>query len=677
MPVSGEARTGYSGIAAPLHNLIAAQRDKHAGPGHSPLDAARTWKLCAPRLGARRTVKVAQGGKSKGFGGWLELPLTEHLPPYTAALYIYEHDMTRLLALDFDPHCAEARGAADGVAAARAETADAAALIAACGGQCFTDVNPVTGGRHLYLLWTRAFYFPEIRPIVEALKLRYLSFDPNPMLSRRGGMIVPPGAWVATNTFRRLTDDPMHVDWVLDHPNGPEVWDALMDALTPELEELEANTPPSTRPPEVEARPATWAASHGTDGTHWIARPGGRLPALSPAMERIARTGQYPRGIGPGRYVSDSDARQAVLAGAVSCGWQLADVSRHLAAGQWPGLLSFYARYRGDKTRNERLLADWRKAVHYLAERESRRDIHTRGRTHTGGATLVEGLQLTINNLGSSSDPHTALRETRRWNSAFQVGCRIRWAGPRAQTFRRVLAGMLKAAQLAQSMVIGFGVRELALLCGLDYSTVAKALKDLRNERDPFIVLVREHRHEHADVYQLVVPAAYAEAAAWRRWVPGRLGGIHPVFRELGGPAAFVYEVLTAAAVRSTDVHLLARISETAAKNALRRLAEEGLAERTPDGWVRGPADAVQVAERLGVYEQIDRIRKRYKQDREAWRRWLDIVEALRPERHDADDRSFPEEVIATLGPPAWLEEQPNGPPRSAGSRAAHAMRHG
>ncbi|MEU6799290.1 hypothetical protein ABZ907_47040 [Nonomuraea wenchangensis] len=81
-------------------------------------------------------------------------------------------------------------------------------------------------------------------------------------------------------------------------------------------------------------------------------------------------------------------------------------------------------------------------------------------------------------------------------------------------------------------MVIGFGVRELAMLAGLDHSTAAKGLKELREEPDPFFVLVAEHHGEWADYYELVVPDGYAEAAVWRRWQPGRLGGIHPVFRE-------------------------------------------------------------------------------------------------------------------------------------------------
>ncbi|MEU0571527.1 hypothetical protein ABZ297_39860 [Nonomuraea sp. NPDC005983] len=203
-----------------------------------------------------------------------------------------------------------------------------------------------------------------------------------------------------------------------------------------------------------------------------------------------------------------------------------------------------------------------------------------------------------------------ALQQSRRWASAVKAAERYRWPGNAGITKRRIVAAALKAAQLKHSMVIGFGVRELALLACLDYSTVAAGLRELREERDPFFVLVAEHHGEWADYYELVVPDGYAEAAAWRRWQPGRLGGIHPVFRELGGPAALIYPLLTIdEPMRTTDVPLMAGISETAAKTGLNTLAEHGMAERVPGGWIRGPADPYDVAEQLGVYEQVEKIK--------------------------------------------------------------------
>ncbi|MBG0818961.1 hypothetical protein [Planomonospora sp. ID82291] len=657
--------------------------------GHAVLTAARTWELCAPRLSEHDRIRIARSGKSRGFTGRRELPLTRRQPPYVAALYVYRYGATKVLFGDMDPKRAAAAGAADPLAVVEAETADLAALIAACGGDGFTDVSPATGGRHVYIPWATAISFGPMRRVAEALARRYVSFDPAPHQNAVEGLIVPPGSWVRGGGFRQLTDPPTHVEWVLDHPNGPEVWSALLDALRPELEELERIGPrrqetttsaaaaeaPDATPEEVRAAvaAASWAVADDEDGVPVWRRPGGPVPRLSPLMESIACTGRYERGVGSGRYGSDSEARQAVIAGAVSCGWRLAEVAARLRAGDWPGLGRFYARYKDAAARVKALRADWDKAVAWIAGRETGRDIHTRERTHGGvGEIALEGVPLTLKPPRSSSplDEASALQQTRRWYSAFRAAETHRWSGPGGITKRRILRAMLKAAQLRRSMVIGFGVREIGLLAGLDHSTVANHLRELRAEPDPFIDHVAEYHQEQPDIYQLIIPAGYAEAAAWRRWQPGRLGGIHPVFRELGGPAAMLYEVLGAEPVRSCDLPGLAGVSETAAKVGVRALAEHGMAERVAGGWVRGPADPGEVAERLGVYERVDQVVKRYRKEREEFRTWLKIVNAgFGPEADDGEDRSFPDEVRAVFGPPEWVVVEPHGPPAGAARR--------
>ncbi|MFI9845138.1 hypothetical protein ACIHFD_49525 [Nonomuraea sp. NPDC051941] len=645
------------------------------------MTAAATWALCAPRLGARGKVRIARSGKNAraGFAGRHEVALNVRLPPYQAALYVYGEGMTHLLVGDMDPKRAAAAGAADPVALAERETADLAALVAAIGGECFTDVSPATGGRHLYMLFAARMYFGDMARIAQALARRYVTYDPGPMLGITDGLIVPPGAWVGGGGFRRLADDPAYVDWVLSNPLSAEVWDRLTDALAPELEELEhaAASPPASgsglcdQPQSSPTAAAEWAAALvDEDGARVWRRPGGVLPALSPRLEAIARTGIYPTGVGPGLYRSDSEARQAVIAGAFSCGWRLKDVAERLRSGYWPGLAGFYARYVDDLQHTQAIQADWEKAALWVLERESGREIHTRERTHgRGWQVSVEGVPVAVKaptSPHSSSNREEALRQTRRWNSAFRAAERYRWPGPAGITKRRVLRAMLKAAQLKGSMVIAFGTRELGLLACLDHSTVAKALKELRDEPGAFIDLVEAHHGDWPDIYQLVIPLAYAEAAAWRRWQPGRLGGIHPCFRELGGPAALIYEQLTDSPVRTTDVPGLVGVSSTAAKTALHRLAEEGLAERIPGGWVRGPADPYDVADRLGVYERIAQLVAHYRDERAIWRTFLGIIEANFAPEFDTEDWSIPGDELAALGPPPWMESEPHGPPELA-----------
>lgn len=224
---------------------------------------------------------------------------------------------------------------------------------------------------------------------------------------------------------------------------------------------------------------------------------------------------------------------------------------------------------------------------------------------------------------------------------------------------------MLKAAQLKRCMTIAFGVRHLALLACLDETTVARTLRMLREESDPFIDWVAEHRGERADTYRLIVPQAYAEAAAWRRWAPGRLGGIHPVFRVLGGSAAFVYEALGTEPIRTFDLPGLTGLGATAVSEGLAALGEHGMAVRTRRGsWVRGPADPGVVADQLGVPETIAKIMKRYRSDREKYKIFLGIVEAAFPPEFKEDEPDFPDEVYAVLGPPEWMVLEPHGPPR-------------
>ena len=80
---------------------------------------------------------------------------------------------------------------------------------------------------------------------------------------------------------------------------------------------------------------------------------------------RIATTGLYDTA----RYRSPSEARQAVLAAAVSAGLTLPQVLARIDTGVWPGLASFYTRYRHRHTRRKALLADWRNAVAFIAAR--------------------------------------------------------------------------------------------------------------------------------------------------------------------------------------------------------------------------------------------------------------------------------------------------------------------
>ncbi|GII05861.1 hypothetical protein [Planobispora takensis] len=668
--------------------------------------AAEQWALCAPALSARDRMRLSHDG-GRNYPRRLERELTARLPAHPATVYLYHHGMTSLLVADFDVSRAALTGAADPRAAVAADADDFARLIVSCGGSGFGDVSP-NGGRHCYVPWSSRIYFGPMKLLALALARRYATFDPGPMVNITDGLIRPPGSRHRSGGHQLLTTPVEHVRRVLERRNGPEVWSRLLDALQPELESLDlgaaplhepapssgpdhgadpkASVPsrreplavPAPRTPSGSARPGT--APHaegsarsdtasrvapGSPGDRWLPRPGGPLPRLSPRLEEIARTGRFD----PRQYDSPSEARQAVVSGAVACGWRPSDLTSRIHSGEWPGLAGFYARYGSSSGRERALHADWKKAVSWIAGREYGREVHTRGRTHGGGRPSPPPPAL-----GAPAGPEVPdaqvehLRSLRSWNSARCAAEHHRWTGARSLTLRRVLRAILRAAQQRRSTVVGFGVRNLALLCGLNESTVAKALRTLREEPEPFIELVQAHRGEHADTYRLVVPEGYAEAARWRRWQPGRLGGVHPVFRVLGGPAAFVHEQLTIdAPVATFEVQGLAGLSATAASAGLRALAEHGLAERRAGGWVRGPADPDEVARQLGVPELVQEIAARYRRERAEWRTFLSMMRSAGCGEEAADAHPIPLQQVADAGPPPWMEAEPHGPPAVPG----------
>ena len=94
------------------------------------------------------------------------------------------------------------------------------------------------------------------------------------------------------------------------------------------------------------------------------------------------------------------------------------------------------------------------------------------------------------------------------------------------------------------SRYIAFGVRSLSVATGLDHTTVAAHLRSLREEDDPLIDLIENDRGLAGDLYQLRIPDEITARATRIGWQGGKMHALRPVFRELGHPAAFVYEAL-------------------------------------------------------------------------------------------------------------------------------------
>ena len=209
----------------------------------------------------------------------------------------------RMLALDLDP----ARGDVDH------QAAELGQLLERLGARYVADVAP-TGGRHVYVLFASPLPWLELRDLCRAIALRFPAVDPAPMCSL-GGQISPPGSRHKRGGWRVLSTPVDVALAAVEHPNGPEVWAALLTEFAAELQQVEK---PATR-----AVPVPLPAAELDDtGVPWVPRLGGRAH-LGPELDQYGphRDGGTGRAT-PGR----SEARMAVLGAAAARGWRLAEV---------------------------------------------------------------------------------------------------------------------------------------------------------------------------------------------------------------------------------------------------------------------------------------------------------------------------------------------------------------
>ena len=131
----------------------------------------------------------------------------------------------------------------------------------------------------------------------------------------------------------------------------------------------------------------------------------------------------------------------------------------------------------------------------------------------------------------------------------------------------------------------------------MDHTTAAAHLRALRDEDDPLIDLIENDRDLAGDLYQLRIPDEIADRASRVAWRPGQLHALRPVFRELGHPAAFVYEALEQAKgpQRSFDLTATTGLSRRAVYEALETLAAWHLVKPVDGRWRLVPGTSLQL----------------------------------------------------------------------------------
>jgi hypothetical protein len=583
-------RTARSALS-PCDTPGAATANPGSPDGLSRAAAEAAWRAVTSSIAGTPHVRISRdGGRTYPARHTRPLPADPPGQPCTVPVYDPGAGTGRMLALDLDA----SRGDAGHQAAALGQ------LLERLGARHIADASP-SGGRHLLILFARALPWLELRDLCRAMALRFPSVDAAPM-ANPGGQISPPGSRHKSGGWRTLSTSPQAAVAAVEHPNGPETWNALLTEFAAEfrhvLRQRGGHVPRQAGEGGLEAE-------LDDAGVPWVPRLGGRAP-LSPELDRAARTGKWDRS----RHADRSAARMAILASAAARGWQLAEVRAAIVSGAWPGLSGLYHR-ASEPGRLERLLPyEWRKAVAFAAGEKNVRtwltsNMNSRPPADGDGPSAEYGLirQWVTGTDCAAGDPE----RVRRW-------------GRRAIAVRQLLAAIGQAAMVSGSSVIEFGTRNLALHSGLSQRTVSRLLRMLREEPDPLIDLVSPCRLARADRYALRIPDAYARSVRWRRRRAGRIGGIHPAFLLLGGTAALTYQALDASEARGAEVARAARLSPSAASAALRVLAEYGLAERGPAGWRRGGADLDAVAESTGAAAVQQERAERYGQDRESWR---------------------------------------------------------
>jgi hypothetical protein len=428
--------------------------------------------------------------------------------------------------------------------------------------------------------------------------------DAGPHRSLITGCIRPPGAVHKAGGHQELTMPLAAAYDVLRRRNAVEVLDQLRAAMRAEI--------------------AAWRAAQSTGDAPADLTDDGPTPAgvLSRRLHAIAVTGVYDAG----RYASPSEARQAVVTGAVAAGWSLSHVAVRLRDGRFPGLAAMYARYSPTQRPASRA-QDWRKAQAFMASSHTRPTQSppddTVRRSHTSASRSRGGTP----HLDETPDEHGFIRT---WRATLRSVELHRFPGRRDHLARFVLRAMGEAAHKSGSRYVAFGTRSLAVATGSEFSSVAAVLRRLAAEENGWIDLVEPARGERADLYALTIPKDLAEPASDLRWDRGQVYALRPVFRVLGQVPAFVFEALeTGRATSITALVPATGLSRSAVAEAVDVLCAHNLVDRNPSGLVAHSDRLRAVAERVGALEEVTEQLRNYARQRQVWHAFLT--------RHEAD----------------------------------------
>ncbi|MGJ3192245.1 MarR family transcriptional regulator [Paenarthrobacter sp. FR1] len=555
-------------------------------------DAARAWASLAPLLAGQPRVRLSRDG-GKTYPQKHERALTETLPTFPAAVRIFGKDGScSAIFLDFDSSVA-------GIDWVEADVKSLQSWLHSCGARWIEDHSP-NGGRHVYIPLETRVSFSEARDVVEALGTRYRTLDKSPHQNLLHGCMRTPGSPHKRGGHQELAMSLSMAYDVARRPNTVRVWDSIRQELSDEIASARALRLEQPLFPE--------------DGNLEVPQMIGRM---SRPMQQMAQSGLYDAN----RYASDSEARQAVLTAAAAAGMKLVEVQRRVLQGVWPGLASFYTRYASHH-RLPSLKRDWHNAIDYLRKNQG---SSTRNNNARKSPTSQPNTQPLLG-APSNPDPSSEHRYLRSWRNALALR-EPAYASSRTGLARRmVLRALGAAAHMTASRFVEFGDRSIAVATGLDHTTVGSHLRALRAENDPLVTLVERGRGTKGDLYMLTIPEGLRAAAEDLTWRKGKIHSLRPVFRELGLPAAFVYEALESTpGLTTTELVAWTKLSRTAVSESLEVLAAWNMISRNgARSWrIVATTSLQELAECFGVLEAVAAQLQRYRIERIVWREWL------------------------------------------------------
>lgn len=594
-------------IIVQQHALVLPAADA-AGVSQEPSqtsNAAQVWAALTPLLAGQPRIRLSRDG-GKTYPQKHERALTETLPTYPAAARIFGKDGScSAIFLDFDSSIA-------GVDWVEADVKSLQTWLHRCGARWIEDHSP-NGGRHVYIPLEKRIGFTEARDVVEALGTRYRTLDKTPHQNMRHGCMRTPGSPHKRGGYQELSMSLSMAYDVARRPNKEQIWATIRADLKEEIAGVRALRLEQPLSADDEAYESPQVAGR-----------------MSRSMQQMALSGLYDAN----RYSSDSEARQAILTAAAAAGMSLIDIERRVLQGTWPGLASFYARY-ASRHRIPSLKRDWKNAVAYLRKR---RAVEAGNNNARISPTSQPNTQPPLGT-GLTSDASSEHRYLRTWRNALSLR-EPTYASSRTGLARRmVLRALGAAAHMTASRFVEFGDRSIAVATGLDHTTVGSHLRALRSEKDPLVTLVERGRGTKGDLYMLTVPEGLRAGAEELLWKAGKIHALRPVFRELGLPAAFVYEALEQTpGLTTTELVIRTKLSRTAVSESLEILAAWNMVSRNRGRfWMVVSSTSLQeLAEYFGVLESVVGQIQRYRIERTIWREWLSrnvntVAELLSP----------------------------------------------